>query len=580
MVSALLDNTQDKDAGAILLDAPERIITAIDPQDVPATLASLENALNDGYYAAGFLSYELGYLMDAATAGLIPPEREVPLLWFALSRTPARLTNAQTSAWLGQPTYIMGPRIPLMPKPVYIKKCKKALAHIHAGDVYQINLTIRAQFAFSGAAAGLYAHMRVRQPCGYGAFIDTGTHKILSASPELFFEKRGASITTKPMKGTAPRGYDTTTDTAQKTALATDPKQRAENVMIVDLMRNDLGRIARQGSVTADALFEVETYKTLHQLTSRISATLPRNTALADVLHALFPAGSITGAPKISAMTLVRELEDTPRGVYCGAIGLFEPNGDARFNVAIRTITIQGNQGSIGIGSGVVADSDPAEEYNECLLKMKFLDTPASLIETMYWNGTNYALLPEHLARLESSAAHLGIPANIPLISASLNAAIRNLKGGQMVRLLVAPDGTYTVTVQPLALTDAPMRFKISAKRTSPTWDWLYHKTTDRAFYDDEFAALTADGSCDEVAFLNEDGEITEGSRTNVFIQKNGMLLTPPIACGVLAGTLRANLLANGKARESAIKLPDLESAEAVFLGNSVRGLRAARLIG
>jgi len=580
MVSALLDNTLDQSAGATLLDAPERIVVADTAQDVAAALTTLQTALNDGYYAAGFLSYELGYLMDAATENLQPKLRDIPLLWFALSRTPEKLTNAQTSAWLGHSTYAMGPRTPLTPKPAYIEKCKTALARITAGDVYQINLTMRAQFIFSGEARGLYADMRTRQPCAYAAFIDTGTHKILSASPELFFEKRGCSITTKPMKGTAPRGHDAASDTAQKNTLATDPKQRAENVMIVDLMRNDLGRIALQGSVKADTLFEVETYKTLHQLTSRVTAALPASTTLAALLRALFPAGSITGAPKISAMQLISQLEDAPRGVYCGAIGLLEPNGDARFNVAIRTITIQANQGTIGIGSGIVADSAPDDEYDECLLKMKFLETQPSLIETMYWDGGHFTLLPEHLARLETSATHLGIQTDIPAISTSLNAATANLQGRQMVRLLLAPDGTYTITAKPLTLSDAPIRFKISSKRTSAAWQWLYHKTTDRAFYDDEFAAVTADASCDEVVFLNEADEITEGSRTNIFIQKNGLLLTPPLTCGVLAGTLRANLLANGKATESLITLADIESADAVFLGNSLRGLRLARLIG
>ncbi|MCB1521949.1 MAG: chorismate-binding protein, partial [Hyphomicrobiaceae bacterium] len=350
--------------------------------------------------------------------------------------------------------------------------------------------------------------------------------------------------------------------------------------MIVDLMRNDLGRIAETGSVSVTDLFTVETFRTLHQMTSGVRARLKEGIGLAEMLQAIFPPGSVTGAPKFRAMELIREYETEARGVYCGAIGTIAPDGEALFNVAIRTpVIFRDGTGEMGIGSGVVYDSEGAKEYAECLLKLKFLtDPPKSfeLIETMLYDGDNgFVLFERHIERLAASAGYFGFPFDERGVRSALQSAVRERQGERLrVRLLLAEDGRVTVTAVPQPEpTGQPMRYVVSPTRLNASDMFLFHKTTRRELYDREWQQFHDSVGADEVVYLNEEGDLAEGSRTSIFVARDGRLLTPPLSAGLLPGTLRAELIASGRAVEARLTLADLAVADEVYLGNSVRGL-------
>lgn len=358
--------------------------------------------------------------------------------------------------------------------------------------------------------------------------------------------------------------------------------------MIVDLMRNDLGRIAEIGSVRVDDLFTVETFKTLHQMTSGVTATLREGMGLKELLAGIYPPGSITGAPKIRAMELIAELETEARGVYCGAIGHIAPGGRSQFNVAIRTpVIMRGGEGEMGIGSGVVYDSGGGSEYEECLLKMKFLTDPPKpfeLIETMlYAPGEGVWLEERHMERLQASAAYFAFQFNEENVRGAIAAAIEGHREQRLrVRLTLAEDGTSNVTVTELGQDATPslMRYVVSPTRLNSADPFLYHKTTRRELYDREWRKYHDEVGADEVIYLNQDGELAEGSRTSIFVQRGEVLVTPPLSAGLLPGTLRAELLASGRAVEESLRLKDLERGDACYLGNSVRGLVRAQRLG
>ena len=440
----------------MLFEEPERVIAVYRPEDVEAGLDIVTDGLSRGLHAAGFFAYELGYCLEPKLQSLLPRDRQQPLFWIGLFREPVRFTDAETRAWLDANGALERSTISDLQlswtRDEYTDAFAKVQDYIAAGDVYQINLTLKYRFAFSGDPVALYSALRRKQRVEYGALIGAGEFNVLSLSPELFFRREGKHVTSRPMKGTAPRGRTPREDARLKTWLTVDEKQRAENLMIVDLLRNDLGRIAKIGSVEVTDLFTVETYRTVHQMTSGITAELRADMGLKDMLKALFPCGSVTGAPKVRAMEIIRELEAYPRGVYTGAIGHIAPNGDSQFNVAIRTLYIDADgAGEMGIGSGVVSDSKADAEFEECLLKAHFLtkaDAPFELIETIRWErGLGFHLLERHLVRLQSSAAHFGYPYDRGKVLGALSAEVEKLDADvHMVRLLLAEDGTITVT--------------------------------------------------------------------------------------------------------------------------------------
>ncbi len=587
-ITVLIDDSRSPEGLSFWFDAPERVIATSDPGGVASSLAEMEAALDAGAYLAGFFAYELGYLFEPRLRPLLPRTRHTPLLWFGVFDAPLELANTEIDGRLrngqsadcgiSEPLFTMG-------REDYRARFGRVKKYIAAGDIYQLNLTFKARFAFEGSPRALYADLRAKQPVGYGALIEAPDFAVISASPELFLERGTDNVLTRPMKGTAKRGLTLEQDRAMRHWLQADPKSRAENLMIVDLMRNDLGRVAETGSVTVSDIFTVEPYATLHQMTSGVRARLRPDVALDTLIKSIFPPGSVTGAPKLRAMEIIAELEGEPRGVYTGAVGMFAPNGCARLNVAIRTLTLDtGGRGEIGIGSGIVQDSEADDEYDECLLKLRFLREPVrtfELIETLRHDpGEGYYLLERHLERLSDSAAYFGYSFDQQAIAARLQAKAQTFGSNcQRVRLLLSPHGSASISSIAIdgPAEPAAMSFVLSGQRTDTDDVFLYHKTTRRELYDGEHARLTQHYSCDEVLFLNERGELAEGSRTNIFVKRGGMLLTPALSCGLLPGTLRAELLASGEATEAILYPSHLETADEVFLGNSVRGLVPAR---
>lgn len=555
------------------------------PEDVAGAMRQLEEGLAQGHHAAGFFSYELGYVWEPKLARLMPDKRDVPLMWFGLYGPPRELTEAQVDHWLATHTrsgsYQFTDVTRAWDRDAYVTRFSQVQEKIRAGDIYQLNLTFKARFKLSGSPLTFYRDLRQRQRVSYGGIVDTGHLTVLSASPELFIEQDGRGITTRPMKGTSPRAGTPEADAEARHVLATDVKQRAENLMIVDLMRNDLGRKAEIGSVTVTDLFTVETFRTLHQMTSGVSATLKDGVGLTELWQSIFPPGSVIGAPKIRAMELIAEYETEPRGVYCGAIGHFTPQGRALFNVAIRSpVIFRDGRGEMGIGSGVVYDSGGEKEYAECLLKMKFLtDPPRSfdLIETLLHDGAEgFWLLDRHMQRLAASAHYFNFSFDEIKARRELAAAVQGRETDRLrVRLLLNESGGVSVTSAVLGpkVPGAVMRYVISPTRLDSRDAFLFHKTTRREVYDSEWAQYSATLGSDEVLYLNERNELAEGSRTNVFVERNGVLLTPELSGGLLPGVLRAELLATGRAREAILTIEDLAGASPVYLGNSVRGL-------
>ncbi|HEY2472565.1 MAG TPA: aminodeoxychorismate synthase component I [Terracidiphilus sp.] len=581
---------------------PQRVIEARSAADLDALFPEVEDAMRRDLFAAGFFAYECGqYFEPTATQRRTRPDDL--LAWFGIYEH-CYLFDHRTGTFLGdEPPGLAAPGHgePLPPPSVSFSldqaKYSARIAQIHdwirAGDVYQLNFTFPLHAEIVESPAQLYARLQAAQPVDYGAFLhcQSGCH-ILSLSPELFFHVRhdGAArhITTRPMKGTAPRGRTTAEDREIAAWLANDQKNRAENVMIVDLIRNDLGRICKFGSVHVDKLFEVERFPTLWQMTSTISGELRPDVQHKDIFRALFPCGSVTGAPKIRAMQLLAQIEDQPRGIYTGAIG-FLSREQTVFNVAIRTLTLQDRQATasgaaMGVGSGIVIDSDPPAEFRECQLKAEFLTRtaePFSLIETMLWDGA-YPLLDLHLDRLTDSANYFGFTFDRNAIQSALLAATNTFTGShaQKVRLHLDANGTMHIDSEPFAEPNrtAIARVCLEKKRTDPNDLFLFHKTTRRAVYNRAFAAACAEGFA-EVLFLNTNGQVTEGAISNVIIEKSSRWYTPSIECGLLPGVYRRHLLeTRSNMEERVLTLSELKSADAVYICNALRGLRKVQL--
>ncbi|GAA0310185.1 aminodeoxychorismate synthase component I [Sphingomonas oligophenolica] len=568
----LFDDARPGAAPARLYRAPVRIVSATAIGEVLPALDEIRAGNAAGLHAAGYLAYEAGAAFEPR---LKPPlATGAPLLWFGLFESYREIAPGDVPNLLPDPAGCwIGPPEPEIDRAVYEERFERVLALIAAGDIYQANLTYRAIARFAGNPLALYAQLRPHAGAGYGAIVSTGSDLFLSFSPELFFSLEAGALTARPMKGTVRRGATGAEDAALAEALRTDAKQRAENLMIVDLMRNDLTRIARPGSVAVPELFAVESYPTLHQMVSTVTADLAADRDAIDVLAALFPCGSITGAPKIRAMEVIAEVETgAPRGVYTGAIGRFDTDGAAMFNVAIRTLSIRGGETEavFGAGGGIVADSRAEEEWDEARAKGAFLTAAPrrfDLIETMAFDPDKGLLLLErHLERMKASADLFGFAFNRHGARNELQAATFRLRGPGRVRLVLARSGAIAISVSPMPATPAgPVSVAIVPLPVDRADFRLRHKTSDRGFYD------AARGSHFEVAFTDPDGFITEGSFTSIFVERGGMLVTPPLARGLLPGVLRADLIARGRAVEGDLTVADL--AGGFFVGNALRGL-------
>ena len=561
---------------AILFSRLLETVSAERPEQVASALARLGNGGAEGGDWAGWLGFEAGHALEPRLAGLqrTPPAGQ-PLLWFGRF---AEVQEVEAAALLaGHGPALPGPVRPLMDAAGHGAALARVQALIEAGDIYQANLTFPAALQFSGHPLALYARLRAANAAPHGALVHDGRHWLLSLSPELFFRLDGKLLTTRPMKGTARRGATAAEDRALAAALRADPKNRAENLMIVDLLRNDLSRVGRD--VGVPALFEVETYPSILQMTSTITARLRPGLGAADVLAALFPCGSVTGAPKIRAMEVIAEVEPAARGAYTGSIGCVRANGDARFNVAIRTLVVPGgaHEASLGLGSGVVADSDAADEWQECLAKAGFLARrpPPDLLETMRCEAGVLPDLDRHMARMAASAAFLGLRFDEAAVRARLAEAValNDMRHDGRVRLLLAPSGAVAVQLSPLPAAVAGPVAAAVVPLPVEAGDWrLRHKTLDRGFYD---AARRAGGAF-EAVLVRPDGLVTEGSFTNVFVERDGRLVTPALALGLLPGVLRGRLLDEGRAVEGEVRVADLSGG--FWLGNALRGLMRAQL--
>ncbi|MBN3742055.1 MULTISPECIES: aminodeoxychorismate synthase component I [Burkholderia] len=581
----------------------ERVCT--DPARLDDIDAAVAQDLRDGLHAVVVGDYEFGRNLQRAQPGQAP-------LRFLLYARCERLSRDEVDAWLarqdggGTPS-IAG--VAHVAKSVSRDAFDAAIAAVHdalrAGDSYQVNYTYRLDFDVFGTPLALYRRLRARQPVRYGALIALpGGAWVVSCSPELFVEKHGDVLRARPMKGTAPRSADPRDDAAAAAFLASDPKNRAENVMIVDLLRNDVSRIARTGTVKVPALFSVEPYASVWQMTSTVEAGWRDGTTFAQMLRVLFPCGSITGAPKYKTMQLIDAIESTPRGLYTGAIGWLDAPGDRAagcgdfcLSVAIRTLTLDGaetgvdpsgaatrHHGTMGVGAGIVLDSVAADEYAECELKARFLtdaDPGFQLFETTAaTRADGIRHLDRHLARLQRSADAFGFRFDADALRREIDARCAALDGdgAYRMKLALAKDGTIEIVAAPLKpLPAGPVGVLLaSAHGFAPTRAsdaLLLHKTTRRAEYDRAWQAAESLGGFD-MLFVNERGEVTEGGRSNLFVKLDGQWVTPPLACGVLPGVMRGVLLDDRAfgAVERVVTRDDLARAQGLLLTNALRG--------
>lgn len=593
----LLDDARDSGAAdALLFEHPRAVFVARQASDVEKVLADADKARHEGGTLAGYIAYEAGLALEPKLAKLAPARTggAGPLVWLGLFDEATAIAAADMPEWLAvraDGDGGVGPLEPQLSPGGYAQVFERLQEAIRAGDIYQANLTFPLAGGFTGDPLGLYAALRPSARAGYGGVVFDGSHWLLSLSPELFVSLKGREAKAKPMKGTRPRGSDEASDRALAEELAGSVKDKAENLMIVDLMRNDLSRVAEAGSVRVDAPFAVESYPTVHQMVSVVRAQLKEGEGTIDLVRALFPCGSITGAPKIRAMELIDAVERDPRGPYCGAIGRIDAGGDTAFNVAIRTLRlteIENRRGKavLGVGGAIVADSEMRVEWREALLKGAFARKSSpdhraaqfDLIETMRFTpDEGIALLETHLLRMKSSAAELGMSFDRHEARNQLHALCFVLEKPSRIRLLASRGGALAVEAQDMPdAWPSPAQAIVMPLPVDPG-DWrLQHKTSDRGFYEDAQAVARTHGA-QETIFVREDGLLTEGCVTNLFVRgPDGILLTPPARLGLLPGVLRQSLLEQGLAREAELRIEDLEGG--FFLGNALRQMMDARL--
>ncbi len=563
--------------GRLDFGEPARVVATDDVRRVRAALAEVEAEARRGRWAAGFVSYEAAPGLDPALA---VRRYSGPLVWFGIHERPA--SEAAPSAAEIAAARVEG-LAPEVTRAAHLAGVEAVRAALGRGDAYQVNLTFRMRGRFEGDPFALYERLRRAQGDGYTGCLVVDGRAIVSASPELFFARHGDRVTVRPMKGTARRGRDLAEDARAAAALAASPKERAENVMIVDLLRNDLGRVARLGSVRVAELFTVERYRTVLQLTSAVEARLAPAVGLAELFAALFPCGSVTGAPKVAATRIIADLERSARGPYCGALGVVAPGGDAVFDVAIRTLELDLERGAAtyGVGGGITWGSDPEREWDEAMAKAAVLAEPADdleLVETLRLSGGAYARLERHLARLAGSARYFGIPLELATVRAALEAEARRAPAeGARVRLLVGSDGrprTETAPLPPPARDPLPVA--LARAPVDRADRLLFHKTTRREVYASRRAERP---DAFDVILQNAEGELTELTIGNLVVELDGERLTPPLDAGLLAGTMRAELLDRGEVREAVLRPADLGRAGRLWLVNAVREWVPIRLV-
>ncbi|MFG6113832.1 aminodeoxychorismate synthase component I [Halobacillus sp. MO56] len=561
----------------ICFTEPIKVIEVFCIQEVPAAFHEIEAAIQEGYYAAGFVSYEAAPGFDSAMH-VHQTNDDFPLVWFGIFENPVD-ANSRTESL---PDYRISDWKLDTDKEEYHQGISTIKQAIEEGYTYQVNYTARLTAQFQGNDYAFYQQLKENQQSAYAAYLNIGKYRVLSASPELFFQVSKGSIKTKPMKGTGTRGRSMREDEQLKQKLYTSEKDRAENLMIVDLLRNDIGRIARPGTVKVPKLFEVESYPTVHQMTSTIEAELDSAATIYDWFQALFPCGSITGAPKISTMNYISKLERSPRHIYCGAIGLITPDREAIFNVPIRTVLVdkEAETATYGAGGGITWDSTVEGEYEELMAKAGLLKekrTPFHLLESLKLQDGHFPLSQRHIDRLLSSARYFGYTIDDGQVNQVLkNVASEHTQGAFKVRLLVNRNGDVSVGTTAISQLES-VTCSLAKTPVDKKNPFLYHKTTHREVYDEHSRSAPADAF--SVLLWNEEEELTEFTIGNLVIEKQGKYYTPPIKCGLLAGTFRQELLEQLVITERVIHKRDLNEADSIWMINGVRGWLPVQMI-
>lgn len=545
---------------------PLNIITTNKIDEVIPCLQAIQKAVNNGYYAAGYFAYEAAPAFNGLLA--VHETNDIPLVWFGIFEEPIKAehdahADFSCSSWE-----------PNVSKPTYYKAIDQVHNHIKQGDTEQVNYTIRMQSTFNGDPFSFFKQMEEGQSANYAAYLNIGSHTIMSASPELFFQLEDNVITTKPMKGTVERGKTYEEDKQFAQWLYHSPKNRTENELITTLIREELEKLARPGTVETTKKFEIEKYPTLYQMTSTVSATVSPDYDMVDIFKVLFPAGSITGSPKQKTMDIIHDLETEPREVYCGAIGYFTPDHDALFSVPIRTVLLDNETHSLeyGVGGGITIDSDKEEEYQEVLTKAKLLTrqrTPFELLETMGLIDGQWLVKDLHLKRLKDSAEYFDFTLPLEAIEEKLT----NLKqthptGNFRVRLVVSRDGTFDTTIQSFSPNNDKRLIRLADHPIDKNNIFFYHKTTHRSIYEEH---QSDDSTYFDTLLFNDSGELTEFTTGNLVVNLDGKLLTPPVSSGLLPGTYREKLLKDGKITEQRLTKSDLDHAKDIWFINSVR---------
>ena len=567
---ALIDfadpHQEDGPRHSLAFGAPERVLVARSASEVLQVLAEADALGRQGFWCVGYVRYEAAAAFDSA---LTVHAAQGVLVWFGVHRQP-----------LPPGRWSMDAPEPVLDWQLQIGRCDfdAALAEIHraiaAGELYQVNYTAPLRARWEGHALGLFAALQRAQPGGYAAYLDSGVEQVLSVSPELFFDWDGQRILSRPMKGTAARGRSPEEDAANAEMLRRTPKELAENVMIVDLLRNDLSRVAQPFSVQVSRLFHLQALPSVWQMTSDVEARTRIGTTLPDVFRALFPCGSVTGAPKVQAMREIAALEPLPRGVYCGAVGLVRPGGHATFNVPIRTVTVQNHVATCGIGSGITTDAQAQGEWEEWGHKRRFLERasqPFALLETLALRDGVLQHAELHVARMESGARHFGFSWDAASAWTALQQVAQTHGAGTYrVRLLWRANGQSQAQAFAMADTPQPVRLQLAGQPMMEAHsEFVRFKTTRRSHYD---AFTPADGSVFDTVLFNAQGELTECTRGNVALLLDGRWVTPALSCGLLPGIGRALQLQSGRVHEAVVRVEDVPRAQGVAFINSLRG--------
>ncbi|MBE0571325.1 MAG: aminodeoxychorismate synthase component I [Ignavibacteriaceae bacterium] len=569
-----------KRAQSYIFIKPLEIISVYKKEDLDYAFKIIQKLIDKGYYGYSMIKYEAGFIFEEKLSKYMSGDCEKLIQFFFFDKCEVKQIKSSKIIFneFSKNKYSVKDFKLNRSDTQFFDDIKKIKRHIKEGDTYQVNYTVKGKFNFSGSRSSFFQQLLFNQSAKYSAFINNDEQFITSLSPELFFHQKDREIISHPMKGTIRRGHNHSLDRIAETELKSGEKNRAENVMIVDLIRNDFGRICRYGSVKVPEIFQIEKYESLFQMVSEVEGKLRKKIKMLEILQNIFPCGSVTGAPKIRTMEIINEIEKEKRGIYTGSIGLVTPE-ELKMNVAIRTITINKNSGNgiMGLGSGIVWDSNPQSEYEEVLLKSKFLTEPLDyfeIFETMRYENGEIKLLDQHLARIKSAADYFLFKFNEKKIRKQLIKSVEDIdkQKPKKIKLSLTKWGKIKVDLSDIPKSAKNIFAILSQSKIDSTDKFRHFKTTNRKLYDDEYSQYNSKGFY-EVLYLNEKDEIAEGSRTNIFLRKGNAWFTPHLDSGALPGIYRNCFIkSNFNVIEKNITVKDLIEADELLLANALRG--------